>query len=220
VLKHILQFGAKWSEGDEALGYIPPGVLGLYADAILKRGFRLPVVPGSGESDRQRLAAWQTIVDHPIFGDCLDSRDTLIGAMMSVLDGVSVPVPADRETLHNSVEVGLDDALLCTRVWEAWAHGTMTEDDFTRAAEDEAFVAQIVDTVIDAGLPVPVYEYGVRFGHSDYRSVILEPDEPSCHRFVNFPPLWTNDQHKINPRAVRRVRASEWEPVPVGVDDE
>ena len=69
-------------------------------------------------------------------------------------------------------------------------------------------------------VPEPVYEYGVRYGHSDYRSVILEPDEPSCHRFVNFPPLWTNDQHKINPRAVRRVRASEWEPVPVGVDDE
>jgi len=56
--------------------------------------FRLPVEPVSGESARQQLAAWQTIVNHPIFGDCLDSRDTLIGAMMSVLDGVSVPVPA------------------------------------------------------------------------------------------------------------------------------
>jgi hypothetical protein len=30
----------------------------------------------------------------------------------------------------------LSDVYACTRVWEAWAYGTMTEDDFILAAED------------------------------------------------------------------------------------
>ena len=57
-----------------------------------------------------------------------------------------------REEITEAVKGALDDALLCSRVWEAWTHNTMTEDDFSQASDNEEFVEQIVDAVI-AALP-------------------------------------------------------------------
>lgn len=34
----------------------------------------------------------------------------------------------------------LDDKLICTRVWEAWSVGTMTQDDFIEAKKDDDVV--------------------------------------------------------------------------------
>jgi hypothetical protein len=37
--------------------------------------------------------------------------------------------------------------LTCTRVWEAWQVGTMTEEDFTEACQDDEVIADIVNVV-------------------------------------------------------------------------
>ena len=53
-----------------------------------------------------------------------------------------------RDELRDALAAALDDtAYLCGRVWEAWGYNTMTEDDFTPAAEDEDFLSSLVDAV-------------------------------------------------------------------------
>ena len=61
----------------------------------------------------------------------------------------------DIDPLRAKVEEAISECLseiafLCGRVWEAWGYGTMTEDDFTPAIEDEEFMAGIVDEVLKA----------------------------------------------------------------------
>lgn len=41
----------------------------------------------------------------------------------------------------------LDDALFCTRVWEAWSYGTMTEDDFENITDED--IENVADDIID-----------------------------------------------------------------------
>ena len=40
------------------------------------------------------------------------------------------------------------EAMHCNRVWEAWSHGTMSEDDFSLVSDDEEAVAEIVRAVV------------------------------------------------------------------------
>lgn len=57
---------------------------------------------------------------------------------------------SDRyEALAKVIAESLDDSLLCTRVWEAWSFGTMTDEDFTRAQDDPEFVAQVATAVVE-----------------------------------------------------------------------
>lgn len=42
----------------------------------------------------------------------------------------------------------------CSRSWEAWSYGTMTEDDFTDASEDEAWLYSTMEVVQDATSPL------------------------------------------------------------------
>ena len=39
------------------------------------------------------------------------------------------------------------DTLYCTRVWEAWSYGTMTENDFTDTHEDDDFIEDIAEAI-------------------------------------------------------------------------
>lgn len=43
----------------------------------------------------------------------------------------------------------LDETLLCTRVWDAWLHGTMSDSDFLEARDDDQFLQQVI-SMIDA----------------------------------------------------------------------
>ena len=90
VLKHVLQFGAKWSDTKDALGYIPPSVLGMYADAILKRGFRLPVV-SAPTKDYGTLLEWARETAGPKSSGIHELADA-IDDLLSRLPVVPVPV--------------------------------------------------------------------------------------------------------------------------------
>lgn len=53
-----------------------------------------------------------------------------------------------KERLKNTLREQLNDALYCTRVWEAWRYGTMTEDDFECLAYDDEYVEQLADAIL------------------------------------------------------------------------
>ena len=189
-----------------------------------------PTGDEAGES-----AAWDEFRDGPDYQptDRYDVRSVFHAGFTARLPVVSVPscecgsgvsrgechpaltVPTEtsereRNALTDAVGDGLAEAMLCHRVWEAWQVGTMTEDDFSQASDDDEFVAQIVDSVIAVGLPVvsvPVYEYGVAPDGE------LDGVGDTFHS-AREAGQWaeTGDGDFV----ARRVKAGEWEPV--GVD--
>lgn len=57
-----------------------------------------------------------------------------------------------RETISNIVAGNLGDVYCCTRVWEAWSVGTMSQSDFHLAAEDDDVPLDMADAIL-AALP-------------------------------------------------------------------
>lgn len=65
----------------------------------------------------------------------------------------SAPVPADeqmREAVRDAVAGALTGLYHCGRVWSAWSVGTMGEDDFSPAEEDDDIIENITSAAIDA----------------------------------------------------------------------
>ena len=62
------------------------------------------------------------------------------------------------EAVTNAIEKVLDGqgALHCTRVWEAWGYGTMSEDDFSPVTNDAEAVNEIASAVLEALGPRPI----------------------------------------------------------------
>ena len=57
------------------------------------------------------------------------------------------PEPPTREALAEIVRSHLTSTYHCTRVWEAWHVGTMTEDDFEPASESD-MAEDIADAIL------------------------------------------------------------------------
>jgi hypothetical protein len=53
-----------------------------------------------------------------------------------------------KERVKNTLREQLNDALVCTRVWDAWSVGTMREDDFECLAYDDEYIEQLADAVL------------------------------------------------------------------------
>lgn len=62
------------------------------------------------------------------------------------------PEPPTREALAEIVRLHLTSTYHCTRVWEAWHVGTMTEDDFEPASESD-MAEEIADAILAAHPP-------------------------------------------------------------------
>ena len=62
------------------------------------------------------------------------------------------PEPPTREALAEIVRSHLTSTYHCTRVWEAWHVGTMTEDDFEPASESD-MAEEIADAILAAYPP-------------------------------------------------------------------
>ena len=62
------------------------------------------------------------------------------------------PEPPTREALAEIVRLHLTSTYHCTRVWEAWHVGTMTEDDFEPASESD-MAEEIADAILAAYPP-------------------------------------------------------------------
>lgn len=61
-----------------------------------------------------------------------------------------------KEKIIEVLKGHLDDALFCTRVWEAWSYGTMTEDDFENIPDEsiEEIANDIMDIVKDGDVHI------------------------------------------------------------------
>lgn len=55
-----------------------------------------------------------------------------------------------RETIADVIAENLGDVYCCTRVWESWQVGTMSQSDFHPAAEDEDVTFDMADAILNA----------------------------------------------------------------------
>jgi hypothetical protein len=98
----------------------------------------------------------------------LDCRNTEIGTALKILQLVSgvnteneqaLPIhivrvcawedAADEDKvpfLEKAAELA-GDSMFCTRVWSAWGVGTMSENDFVDAADDDDYVYEIAKAI-------------------------------------------------------------------------
>ncbi|MFX3669745.1 hypothetical protein [Xanthomonas arboricola] len=53
-----------------------------------------------------------------------------------------------RQAVHDALGQALGDSYDCTRVWEAWQVGTMSQDDFSLITDDSARMWEITDAVL------------------------------------------------------------------------
>lgn len=53
-----------------------------------------------------------------------------------------------KELLEDIIKDTLVDTYTCSRVWDAWAHNTMSEDDFHHAPDDEDLVDEMVYKIL------------------------------------------------------------------------
>ena len=95
---------------------------------------------------------------------CVDSDwpeyETVWKMIEARVDGKASPasVPEGREAVIEAVAESLGDAYDCTRVWSAWGYRTMSEDDFSRVAEDRSRLEEIADAALAASPTPPVSE--------------------------------------------------------------
>lgn len=57
------------------------------------------------------------------------------------------PMPTERDELRDALAEVLGDVYVCSRVWEAWNVGTMTQDDFSPASEDEDLLDSLIEAI-------------------------------------------------------------------------
>lgn len=55
-----------------------------------------------------------------------------------------------RQNVRDAVADALAGLYYCGRVWSAWSVGTMSEDDFSPAEEDDDIIENVVDAAINA----------------------------------------------------------------------
>jgi hypothetical protein len=86
--------------------------------------------------------AWKARAAHPI------------GQVSPAIDQADAPVvAADEETrqrMRDAVAGALTGLYYCGRVWSAWSVGTMSEDDFSPADEDDNIIENVTAAAIDA----------------------------------------------------------------------
>lgn len=85
----------------------------------------------------------------------LEAADAIRAAFEVRPRGTVTDAERDRATDAVRTVLAGQEALHCTRVWEAWQHGTMSEDDFSQVADDEDAVAEIVSAALGLVSPQP-----------------------------------------------------------------
>ena len=55
----------------------------------------------------------------------------------------------EKQNLIEVLRSHLGDTYCCSRVWVAWQHNTMTEDDFSLASEDDELLDCLAQEILD-----------------------------------------------------------------------
>lgn len=144
---------------EEAREYVTRGHLPLYdpsepnqedwldcADALLEEVDRLRAWKAEAlEVSRQWEEAWVTAGRPGTIGrPKSEGMIAHVKALTAALERMSEDKV--RERLAKVLDA--QEAMHCTRVWEAWGVGTMGADDFVPVTEDEAALQEIVDAAL------------------------------------------------------------------------
>ena len=108
---------------------------------------------GHSSYNAQTATTLQAVKD--TLAQCFDAADMATAAAQGFRDGVaSLSANAgeprnaiDRDALIDAIAQGLHGTWHCTRVWEAWHVGTMSQDDFEPVDESET-PTEIADAVL------------------------------------------------------------------------
>ena len=164
------------------------------------------------EEAREQARAAAEIVEHRLAGRWLGGslireadKDvpalrTSLHALRTLLDATEpqeTTTPAAKsqlEAVTNAIEKVLDgqDALHCTRVWEAWGYGTMSEEDFSPVTNDAEAVHEIASAVLEALEPRPITDEMVEaatqaLGVHRWKTMGVNTVECECGEIIGLP---------------------------------
>lgn len=91
--------------------------------------------------------------DMAVTTSAADAKDAEIGFYKRLSQ--QAQKEAMRESVRDAVAEALDGLYTCGRVWSAWSYGTMSQDDFAPAGEDDDVVDNITDAAIAAMAAAP-----------------------------------------------------------------
>ena len=142
-----------------------------------------------------------------------DAADMATAAAQGFRDGVaSLSANAgeprnaiDRDALIDAIAQGLHGTWHCTRVWEAWHVGTMSQDDFEPVDESET-PTEIADAVLALLAAQPAAQQGVAYAALPTSSHAGRVYEEGF--LIGTCPLYTADQLHAFADATQTLRAS------------
>ena len=124
----------------------------------------------------------------------------------------------DRDALIDAIAQGLHGTWHCTRAWEAWHVGTMSQDDFEPVDESET-PTEIADAVL-ALLAAPPAAGQARWQPIETApkdgQAILVTDGMHCYcvEWDEEFDWWTVDDNKLGPFRLRGSAPTHWMPLP------
>ena len=155
-----------------------------------------------------------------------DAADMATAAAQGFRDGVvSLSANAgeprnaiDRDALIDAVAQGLHGTWHCTRVWEAWHVGTMSQDDFEPVDESET-PTEIADAVLALLAAPPAAQaegwMDIETAPKDGQAILVTDGRDCyCVEWDEELDWWTVDDNKLGPFRLRGSAPTHWMPLP------
>ena len=114
-------------------------------------------------------------------------------------------VPTEQTArLRDALSEALGETYVCSRVWSAWSHGTMRQDDFAPAAEDDCVLDNLVGAVASALAASPSAQTGESFPLPNIRTrqVLDKNGDIEVPGTIHELSAWTNAYQKLTRGAI------------------
>lgn len=155
-----------------------------------------------------------------------DAADMATAAAQGFRDGVaSLSANAgeprnaiERDALIDAIAQGLHGTWHCTRVWEAWHVGTMSQDDFEPVDESET-PTEIADAVLALLAAPPAAQAEgwkpIETAPKDGQAILVTDGmDCYCVEWDEEFDWWTVDDNKLGPFRLRGSAPTHWMPLP------
>ena len=124
----------------------------------------------------------------------------------------------DRDALIAAITQGLHGTWHCTRVWEAWHVGTMSQDDFEPVDESET-PTEIADAVLALLAAPPAAQaegwMDIETAPKDGQAILVTDGmDCYCVEWDEEFDWWTVDDNKLGPFRLRGSAPTHWMPLP------
>ena len=181
-------------------------------------------VQGHSSYNDHTKAARQAVKD--ALAQRFDAADMATASAQGFRDGVaSLSANAgeprnaiDRDALIDAIAQGLHGTWHCTRVWEAWHVGTMSQDDFEPVDESET-PTEIADAVLALlAAPSAAQAEGwkpIETAPKDGQAILVTDGmDCYCVEWNEELDWWTVDDNKLGPFRLRGSAPTHWMKLP------